>query len=97
MVKGFTNPAGQTYLCAYYLSDSEIESDLLIKHLHKELAPYMVPSFYIRLDKMPVNQNGKIDRLALKPVDPSKFRSRYRKPKNESTSMIAASNPSNKA
>ena len=26
VVKGFTNPAGQTYLCAYYLSEKEIES-----------------------------------------------------------------------
>ena len=88
VVKGFTNPAGQNYLCAYYLSDKEIEKELLDEHLHKDLPPYMVPSFYIKLDKMPVNQNGKIDRLALKPVDPSMFHNRYRKPNNETEEKI---------
>jgi non-ribosomal peptide synthetase component F len=42
-------------------SDKEIRI-LLLKHLPK----YMVPTRYIKLDKFPYNDNGKIDRKSLK-------------------------------
>ena len=74
VVKDFVNPNGQVYLCAYYVtvkgasvSDSEIRD-----YLMEKLPLYMVPAFYTRLEALPVNQNGKLDRFALKEPDINK-------------------------
>ncbi|WP_279379115.1 condensation domain-containing protein, partial [Acetivibrio straminisolvens] len=45
--------------------DREIAPSELREHLTKSLPEYMVPSYFIRLDKMPLSPNGKIDRKAL--------------------------------
>jgi amino acid adenylation domain-containing protein len=37
----------------------------LRKHLQKRLPDYMVPTYFIKLDEMPLNPNGKIDRNRL--------------------------------
>ena len=38
----------------------------LMKDLRAVLPPFMLPNSIIRLDDMPINKNGKIDRNALK-------------------------------
>ena len=43
-----------------------IEEEKLIQEAAKKLLPYMKPNKYIKLDKMPYNSNGKIDRKKLK-------------------------------
>ena len=48
----------------YY--QGEIEENELAKKLTSKLLPYMVPNIYIRLNHMPYNSNGKIDRKKLK-------------------------------
>ncbi|MCP4116342.1 MAG: amino acid adenylation domain-containing protein [Desulfobacteraceae bacterium] len=52
-------------LCAYYLSRQEIDRPELAAFLGRFLPSYMIPSFFIRLDKLPVTANGKLDRKAL--------------------------------
>ena len=52
-------------LVLYYTSKAEIEEEQLKEHLSRFLADYMVPTFYVHLDEMPRNTNGKIDRSAL--------------------------------
>ena len=56
---------GKKYLAAYYVSDSEIEVENLIKYLSDLLPDYMVPSFFMQLDSMPINTSGKTDHKAL--------------------------------
>lgn len=82
-VKGFVNNNGQTYMCGYYVSDNQIDSEEFTFKLKEKLPDYMIPSFFIRLDKVPLNQNGKVDRLSLKPVDASEFHAKYVAPNNE--------------
>ncbi|MCE7996681.1 MAG: non-ribosomal peptide synthase/polyketide synthase [Roseivirga sp.] len=53
------------YLIGYYLSEETIEVNELIAHLQTRMPEYMVPNFYMRLDKFPLTQNGKLDRKAL--------------------------------
>jgi amino acid adenylation domain-containing protein/non-ribosomal peptide synthase protein (TIGR01720 family) len=53
------------YLCAYIVGEKEITVSEIREHLSKELPDYMIPSYFIQLDKMPLTQNGKIDRKAL--------------------------------
>lgn len=65
-------------LCAYYVSDHEIEN--LPDFLKKDLPSYMIPTYFIQLDKLPLTINGKIDKSAL-PL-PKKNRTKYVKPQN---------------
>ena len=87
-VKGFVNNNGQTYMCGYYISDSQIDKNTFVNGLKEKLPEYMIPSFFIRLDKVPLNQNGKIDRLSLKPVDPSEFHANYVAPNNDTEAAL---------
>ncbi|CAF4207706.1 unnamed protein product, partial [Adineta steineri] len=52
------------YLVAYVQS-SHINDEQLQQHCRSHLPPHMVPSIFIILDKLPLNQNGKIDRKLL--------------------------------
>ncbi len=53
-------------LVAYFVSGkSEIKNEELEKYLSEKLPEYMVPSFFVKLDKIPLTPNSKIDRKAL--------------------------------
>ncbi|CAF4421184.1 unnamed protein product, partial [Adineta steineri] len=52
------------YLVAYVQS-SHINEEQLRQHCQSHLPPHMVPSIFVILDKLPLNQNGKIDRKLL--------------------------------
>ncbi|CAF0983427.1 unnamed protein product [Adineta steineri] len=52
------------YLVAYVQSSHTNEEELR-QHCQSHLPPHMIPSFFIILDKLPLNQNGKIDRKFL--------------------------------
>jgi len=56
---------GDKYLCAYFVSDSEYEISGLQEYLSIELPDYMIPSYFVPLEKIPLTPNGKIDRKAL--------------------------------
>lgn len=64
-----TVPVDNKYLCCYFTADRKIGPDEIIAYASKSLAHYMVPEVFIQLEKMPMTQNGKIDKKALpKPV-----------------------------
>ena len=44
----------------------EIDEDTLRRYLTTLLPEYMLPNVYIRIPQMPLNMNGKIDRISLK-------------------------------
>lgn len=50
----------------YYEAEKDLSSQFIISSLKNKLPKYMIPTKLIRLDKLPTNANGKIDRLALK-------------------------------
>ncbi|WP_123774182.1 non-ribosomal peptide synthetase, partial [[Flexibacter] sp. ATCC 35103] len=55
----------QKVLVAYLVSKSGIDKSHLRDFLLARLPDYMVPAFYVLLDKLPLTPNGKIDRKAL--------------------------------
>ncbi|MGE5343370.1 MAG: non-ribosomal peptide synthase/polyketide synthase [Candidatus Omnitrophota bacterium] len=57
--------AGEKYLAAYVVSDIETSENPLRDYLLSRLPHYMVPSVFVRLEKIPLNANGKLDRKAL--------------------------------
>lgn len=56
---------GNRYLCAYLVSEKEHTAAKLREHLSRELPAYMIPAYFVQLDKMPMTPNGKINRKAL--------------------------------
>lgn len=72
------------YLCAYLVLDRELDISGIREHLKKELPDYMVPSYFIQLDKLPQTPNGKTDKKALPDPDKSICVSvKHTKPTNE--------------
>ena len=79
-VKGFTNADGHSYLCAYYVAEGGIQESEIRLALSKRLPHYMMPAHFIELDAMPLNANGKLNRLALLAPDAAQFASNYAAP-----------------
>ncbi|MEC0182798.1 non-ribosomal peptide synthase/polyketide synthase [Paenibacillus peoriae] len=65
MVIAREDEQGQKQLCAYVVADEEVVASELRSALSQELPGYMVPSYFIHLEQMPLTPNGKIDRKAL--------------------------------
>jgi amino acid adenylation domain-containing protein/thioester reductase-like protein len=57
--------AGQKHLCAYYVSNRELAPRDLRAHIQRKLPEYMVPTFFVLMQVLPVSSNGKIDRKVL--------------------------------
>ena len=53
-------------LIAYYTTNDNLNIDEVKNALKCELPNYMIPSLFIKLDAIPLNVNGKIDKFALK-------------------------------
>ncbi len=77
MVTTYAESNGNKSLCAYYVSKStkKIEVEEIRMFLASHLPSYMIPSYYVHLDKFPLNQNGKIkkDELPLPVAQKSEF------------------------
>jgi acyl carrier protein len=59
------NESGQKDLCAYFVADSDLTIQELKAALVPNLPMYMLPSYFVQLEKMPLTTNGKIDRKLL--------------------------------
>lgn len=56
---------GDKAICAYYVSKKNVSIEVLRAALTKDLPNYMIPTYFILIDKMPLTANQKIDRKAL--------------------------------
>lgn len=65
VVIGRENEEGKTYLCAYVVSPEVLEVSELRQFLSDKLPGYMIPSFFSQLEKLPLRQNGKVDKKML--------------------------------
>jgi amino acid adenylation domain-containing protein len=61
----------EKHLVAYIVlnPDAQPKAAELSSFLAKELPQYMVPAVFVRLEVLPLTQNGKVDRAALHPPD----------------------------
>ncbi|MGE5340127.1 MAG: amino acid adenylation domain-containing protein [Candidatus Omnitrophota bacterium] len=64
-----TDRAGESSLCAYMVCDRDIPVPELREFLSERLPEYMIPSYFISIDKIPLSSNGKINRNALPEPD----------------------------
>jgi amino acid adenylation domain-containing protein len=56
---------GDKYLCGYFSSAKSLEAAELRDYLGKKLPEYMIPWFFVPMDRFPLTPTGKIDRKAL--------------------------------
>lgn len=89
-VKDFTLHNGQTIIAAYYVSENnqDIGADILKESLAATLPAYMIPAYFIRLDRLPVNANGKLDRKSLQAPRLSAYSSKYAAPETKEQEEI---------
>ncbi|MEK5235971.1 non-ribosomal peptide synthetase [Paenibacillus sp. FSL L8-0470] len=56
---------GQAYLCAYLVCSMPLTVAQIHAHLSRHLPDYMIPSYFVELDYIPLNNNGKVNRTLL--------------------------------
>ncbi|MCI8483897.1 MAG: amino acid adenylation domain-containing protein [Lachnospiraceae bacterium] len=88
VVKAFEDQNGQNYLCGYYVAREGITSQEIRAHLQETLPDYMIPRFFKKIDSLPKNVNGKLDRNALQPPGISEYKVEYQEPENETERRI---------
>jgi amino acid adenylation domain-containing protein len=59
----------QKRLSAYIVTDREITPHELRKYLSNRLPDYMIPSYFVKVEKIPLTPNGKVDRRALQSIE----------------------------
>ena len=89
-LKDFKNQYGQVYLVAYYVEDKPVEPEDIKEAIAQKLPPYMIPAFFVKLEKLPVNANGKLDRAALLAPEAGSFKSEYIAPETDMQKTLCA-------
>ncbi|NDI35232.1 non-ribosomal peptide synthetase [Chengkuizengella sediminis] len=70
------------YLCAYYIVDKDLDVKMIKDNLSKFIPEYMIPSYFVQMEELPLNPSGKVDRKKLPdPIIDTK--STYVEPENE--------------
>ncbi|MCE3228710.1 MAG: tyrocidine synthetase [Bacteroidetes bacterium] len=77
-------------LVAYYESPEAIESSELRMHLRKSVPDYMIPSFFVWLEKFPLTSSAKIDRKALPEYNTGERKNTYSAPVTENEKIMAS-------
>lgn len=85
------NSQGHNDLCAYILSEAKLLPSVLRDFLAEKIPEYMIPSYFVVLDSLPVTANGKLDRKALpKPDTLIDLGQQYVAPKNYTEEILVS-------
>ncbi len=80
-VAAFDEPSGGKYIASYVVADEPVDVEALHAFIEESKPPYMVPAVTMQIDKIPLNQNQKVNKRAL-PV-PERKQEELVLPKNE--------------
>jgi amino acid adenylation domain-containing protein len=89
-IKDFKNQYGQVYLVAYYVESSPVDPEDLKASISEKLPSYMIPAFFVKLDKLPVNANGKLNRNALTAPEAGSFKNEYIAPETDMQKVLCS-------
>jgi amino acid adenylation domain-containing protein len=78
-----TRDRSEIYLCAYVVSAKELPLPRLRDYLTEVLPQYMVPSYFVHLEKLPLTPNGKVDLEALPVPQSAGISETYEAPRDE--------------
>ena len=85
-VQAFDEAGGGKFIAAYIVSDKQIDIDALNAFILESKPPYMVPAVTMQIDRIPLNQNQKVNKRAL-PI-PEKQSEEVTPPENETQQKI---------
>lgn len=74
VIKLMRDGAGREALLAYYVATEELEAGALREFLGRSLVRQVIPSYFLRLARMPLNANGKVDSHALPTLEEARRR-----------------------
>jgi amino acid adenylation domain-containing protein len=79
------HPFGDKYLCAYVTlkNPGSINIPALKEYLAVELPDYMIPSFFVELERIPLTPNGKLNRKLLPEPGTADLRTPYAAPRDQ--------------
>ncbi|UCH97042.1 MAG: amino acid adenylation domain-containing protein, partial [Candidatus Aminicenantes bacterium] len=78
-----TDKSGDKYLSAYIVSSKQGLEVELKNYLSHFMPDYMIPSYFVQIEKIPLTPNGKIDRKALPEPETGQTRVNYIAPRDE--------------
>ena len=64
-VQALEKPNGSKYVAAWVVGDEKIDLNLVKGYVGESLPPYMVPSAMMQIDRIPLNQNQKVNKRLL--------------------------------
>ena len=85
--RAFITPE-RAYICVYYQDDIQVDEEAVIRIMAERLPAYMVPSCLMKIDRIPLNANGKMNRKALPEPDILRRETVYIAPKTEKEAKI---------
>ncbi len=77
------------YICAYFIADQRISSETLKEYLADYLPYFMIPSYFVQLDSIPMTINGKIDKENLPQVQINESNKTIIKPSSKIEKLLA--------
>ena len=71
-IQAFDDENGGKFIAAYIVSDEQVDVEALNNFILDQKPPYMVPAVTMQIEKIPLNQNQKVNKKALpKPERPT--------------------------
>lgn len=80
----------EPFIIAYYTTGKSVDKKELRKYLKDKLADYMIPAYYVELETLQLNANGKVDLSKLPAISESDIvKKEYIAPSNQTEEKIA--------
>ena len=89
VVVALEGASGDKELYAYYVSDKEISVSSIKQILELELPSYMIPTYMMQIESIPVNRSGKVDKRALPKIE-TKSSNKYIAPRTDIEKVVCA-------
>lgn len=61
----YVNDSSDPYIAAFFTSNIKLDISQIRLNLSKSLPLYMVPKYFVQINELPINNNGKVDKKAL--------------------------------
>lgn len=80
---------GSKFLCAYLVATQLLDNAALKSTLATKLPEYMIPAYFVQLEKIPLTPSGKLDRKALPAPKTKSLHANFVAPTNEIEQVLS--------
>lgn len=85
--RGFEDPQ-HAFVCLYYNEDISFDEIDIRKRMEQYLPYYMIPSYFVKVDEVPMLPNGKMNRKALPKPEVKPEKADYEAPRTETERIL---------